>query len=320
MLKRFLAIVAVLLLAAPPAMADKITLQSGRVVEGQILQENASNFTVRLDHGVMTIPASMVREVDKTPPPALAKPAVPSSLSPAARATPAQHIPAWDALTTALATQRWATNLMQIPATVIDKGQMRAVPYTSYRCGEDYEVNVYGDPDAPAAVEIGVYRSLLKSEAAKSNCIEFIASVLGDHSAAEILRKLNGSKDLVVHNGLSIEITPETDEDAYGGWWVSVYDEKTLDAARATPKELEQITVARSSGGQKRTPGSAPTTQPQGDPLYDWQQDDLRRSRPPASGQVGGGSVYVRGYQRRDGTYVHSYTRSAPGSGGGRHR
>ena len=29
---------------------------------------------------------------------------------------------------------------------------------------------------------------------------------------------------------------------------------------------------------------------------------------------AGGGTVHVRGYVRKDGTYVHSYTRSAPGS------
>jgi len=29
---------------------------------------------------------------------------------------------------------------------------------------------------------------------------------------------------------------------------------------------------------------------------------------------AGGGTVHVRGYTRKDGTYVHSYTRSAPGS------
>lgn len=40
----------------------------------------------------------------------------------------------------------------------------------------------------------------------------------------------------------------------------------------------------------------------------------------PSSSGGSGGSVYVNGYYRRDGTYVHPYTRAAPGSGrsGGR--
>lgn len=65
--------------------------------------------------------------------------------------------------------------LVQIPATVIDKGVLRNVPYKSYRAG-DYEVNVYGDPDQPARVEIGVYRSLLTSQDAKHNCVDFLTS------------------------------------------------------------------------------------------------------------------------------------------------
>jgi hypothetical protein len=37
-----------------------------------------------------------------------------------------------------------------------------------------------------------------------------------------------------------------------------------------------------------------------------------------SASSFGGGSVYVHGYTRKDGTYVQSYNRSAPG--GGRHR
>lgn len=37
-----------------------------------------------------------------------------------------------------------------------------------------------------------------------------------------------------------------------------------------------------------------------------------------SSGGVRGGPVHVNGYYRSNGTYVHSYTRSAPSHGGGR--
>jgi hypothetical protein len=37
-------------------------------------------------------------------------------------------------------------------------------------------------------------------------------------------------------------------------------------------------------------------------------------------GSGGSRSVQVRGHYRRDGTYVHSYSRSSPGSGSGRRR
>lgn len=303
---------AFLLIASNSARADKITLESERVVEGQVLQKSDEGLTVRLDHGVAKFPASMVKSVEPSDPVALVKPQ---------GKAPGQHdarIPPWDVLTSALAKQPWATNLLPIPATVIDKGQMRFVPYSSYRCGEDYEVNLYGDPDAPAGIEIGIYRNLLKSDKAKENCIEFIASILPDPADAKAVRGLNREKAIVTRDGVTFEVTPPTADDAYGGWWVSIYDEKALDEARATPAEIAQITVPKTA---KTAPANPSDTTASNDPVYDWQSSDLKRSRPSAvSSGSGGGSVYVRGYQRKDGTYVRSYTRSAPGSGGGHGR
>jgi hypothetical protein len=62
-------------------------------------------------------------------------------------------------ITAILGKQPWITSLRQIPATVVDKGVMRNVPYLSFQSG-DYELNVYGDPDNPAGVEIGIHRRL----------------------------------------------------------------------------------------------------------------------------------------------------------------
>ena len=284
---RFCAFCLALFAASVTASADKIMFQSGRIMVGQVIQKDDQHVVIRLDHGITTIPTSMVQSIEITPPPVLEKPKA-SGVAERARS----RIPTWDTVTAALAKQKWATNLMPIPATVVDKGQMRYVPYKSYRCGEDYEVNIYGDPDAPAAVEIGVYRSLLKDEAAKTNCIEFIASVMGDQTDAQILRSLKRTQDLIVRNDLTIEITPQTAEDAYGGWWVSFYSVKALDAARATPKEIKEITVAKSS-----VAGSSATQPADVDP-YEWHQSDISRARPAQAGSVSGGQVYVRGYYR----------------------
>ena len=286
-------------------------LTSGGAIEGTVLQENAANLLVKMNYGTITVPRAIVKKVDKTAVPVAA--AAPTT-SPSGAAS-AKRIPDWNAVIQPLARQAWATGLVQIPATVIDKGVMRAVPYNSYRCGMDYEVNVYGDPDAPAGIEIGIYRGLLKDPQAKANCIAFVAAILGDRTDAGIVRAANLSKDLITRDGLTIEVTPETAEDAYGGWWVSVYDEKSLDKARASDKELQDITVAR--GGKPAAPAAggatasaAPAT------IYDWQSSDIQRSRPPASASdASGGRVCVRAYTRQDGTYVQAHTRAAPGTG-----
>ena len=139
--------------------------------------------------------------------------------------------------------------------------------------------------------------------------INFIASVMGDESDAQILRNLKRTRDPIVRNDLTIEITPETAEDTYGGWWVSFYSVRALDAARATPKEINEITVAKSSVA------ASASTQPADVDPYAWRQNDISRARPAQAGSVSGGQVYVRGFYRKNGTYVRSYTRSAPGYG-----
>lgn len=319
---RWLAVLAVgLTTTTRLAVADHLVLTSGRTFEGQVLQENDSTLTFRLDHGVITIPKENIGSIDRTPPKPLVKPAAPNGQS----APVVKRMPSWKAVTSALARQRWASNLSEIPATVIDKGQMRFVPYSSYRCGEDYEVNIYGDPDAPAGIEIGVYRKLLRDDNAKANCISFIAEVLTDPADGAIVKTLNRRKDIATHAGLTIEVTPETDEDAYGGWWISVYDEKALDAARATPKEIDQISVAkvdpqpasaRQAVPSQKSSTSAPTIA--SDTLTDWAPTDMGNARPSTAASYGGGRVYVRGYYRKDGVYVSPHTRAAPGYGGGR--
>jgi hypothetical protein len=143
------------------------------------------------------------------------------------------------------ASKPYLKGLVQIPATVIDKGILRNVPYQSFRAG-DYEVNVYGDPDQPAGLEIGINRGLLKSMAARRNCIDFVGSVMSDPADQKLLTALKlMRKDMVILDGLTVEVTTPMEEDSYGGWWVSAYREKALDHARASDKELAQIAVQR---------------------------------------------------------------------------
>jgi len=180
--------------------------------------------------------------------------------------------------------QAWAEDLKQIPATVIDKGVMRSVPYQSYRAG-DYEMNIYGDPDHPAGVEIGVYSGLLRSKIAKNHCVEFMAAVLTDPGDRYLLRSLKLTIDSVKRGNLTFEITPETADDAYGGWWVSVYNTKALDKARASAKELAAITV------DKQTAAKAPAG-------LSWSATG------PCACPLGSSKVYARGYYRDNDTYT----------------
>ncbi len=134
-----------------------------------------------------------------------------------------------------------------------------------------------------------------------------------------------------MRDGLTLEITPPTAEDAYQGWWVSVYNRRMLDAQRASDKEMAAITVSKSSiarsagpapGGSASTAGPAsPQTSAASPSSYhsdmdrynNWTPDDLRYARVyvpvrPVYYPV----FYVRGYARSNGGYVAQHPHVAP--------
>jgi hypothetical protein len=317
------------------ARADQILLNSGDTVKGSILRRDGDQVVVSLDYGVVRYSAQNIKSVNGK-----AIPAVSTGLAPSAKPN---QFPRWKTIVTALSSQTWATDFQQIPATVIDKGVMKNVPYVSFKCGGDYEMNIYGDPDNPAGVEIGVYRSLLTDDQAKKRCVAFIASILGDKLQRDVLLVMDQRKSLFERDGMSLEITPETDEDAYGAWWVSAYKEKALDGARASDKDLTAISVPRvpsaatavgadplrwspSEMGYAR--GSKPANVNVNLTLTEKIIENSKKSDPSLSTTVpivtsppintqavddsgiSSGRVYVRGYYRKNGTYVSGYTRS----------
>ena len=203
----------------------------------------------------------------------------------------------------------WAKDLKQIPSTVIDKGVLKHVPYTSYRAGE-YELNVYGDPEAPACFEIGITGALLKSADAKRNCTDIVSSILNDSAASSFLKALKQEGDKKVRNGITYEITPPTAEDAYGGWWISIYSETLLDKSRATAAELAAITTTRKD---VKSVDAAPKPAPAGlavDPVLEgrWGNEDLADARKSKDKPEEEQAVYKPAVSRKDGVYVTTRT------------
>lgn len=128
-------------------------------------------------------------------------------------------------------TTSWGIGINEIPPTDIDEGVFRGVPYKSYRAG-DYEINVYGDPNAPAGVEIGVYGSSVMSMQAKDDCKQFMSMVLSDPKDVDVLKAMNMSKDVRRRDGITLEVSPPNAEDSFSGFWISVYDTLKLQQAR----------------------------------------------------------------------------------------
>ena len=220
---------------------------------------------------------------------------------------PAKPLPNRTRCRQTLSVKPWAKGLKQIPSTVIDKGVLRNVPYTSYRAGE-YELNIYGDPEAPACFEIGIHGALLKSADARKNCYDIVGVILGDASSVAFLKTLNPEGDKKARGGITYEITPPTAEDAYGGWWISLYSEALLDRSRATAAEMAKITTT-----VKEVKAEAPT-KPSGpltvDPVTEgrWGAEDLADARKRKDGAEETQAVYKPAIAKTENGYQSTRT------------
>ena len=226
-------------LALPVASADTLVFPTGRTVRGTVLQTNGEEVLMWTGYSAYNFSLANVKTIK-------------FERAEAAEVNSTNRLPSTTDLILLLSKQPWASHLRQIPATVIDKGMLRNVPYVSFRCGDDYEINVYGDLDRPAAIEAGVYRKLLDDTTAKKNCVGFMNALLGQAADKQAMQGLAPEKDLKTRDGMTFEITPPFAEDAYMGWWVSVYSEQQLNLARASAEELQHISVPRAEASKSR--------------------------------------------------------------------
>jgi hypothetical protein len=275
-------------LAASEEALDKVRLVDGQIVYGRVLHEGSDSVVVGQPNGTFTLKPSEVASVEKHAGQRM-RPVVAKG----------QRLPSFAVVMDAAARKPWIGELHQIPATVIGIGYLREIPYISHRAG-DIELNVYGDPSQPAAVEVGIYKADV-DEATRRQLRDFIVEVLANDDDRATASKLSLDDDDATRDGLTFDIDPPTSADSFGAWWFTVYDNSALDRARAPAQELQQITTAATS--QSNVGGWTATDSSYASP------------RSSSSGNSGGGArVYVRGYTRKDGTYVSPHTRSAPHS------
>jgi hypothetical protein len=267
-----------------------VKLKNGEKIEGTVLQSGEGNSTVAITYGTISVSTGDVQSVE--------------SQAPAPAMTQGNgRLTKWDrCLQVLVANRPKATEVAPVAATVVDKGEFRNVPYQSHRSG-DVEFNVYGDPDDPACLEIGIYQKSPSMEARKE-CLRTMLAMLNDPKDRETLKSESLDEGKVDRAGLTFEVTPSTAEDAYGGWWISIYDPKLVETQRATDKELPQIPIDRMEIVLKRPDDKADkkADKKQSDVLR-WTVKEVKAARPDASGPDQG-RVYLRGVHRKDGKWV----------------
>ncbi|WP_257454770.1 hypothetical protein [Archangium lipolyticum] len=178
-----------------------------------------------------------------------------------------------------------ARELKQVPSEVIDTGVFRYVPYLSYEASQ-LELNIYGDPQHPAGVEIGVYAG---KDSTKKEIRGLIAGLLQKADDRELVHHLALEEDELERDGLTFVVTPATADDAYGGWWISIYDANAIEKARASDAELKVLAQTPPGNGNTPTP-------------TDEKKKERKRARKPGEKP----RVYIKDYSREGEVYVPS--------------
>src|SRR5579859_702474 len=266
-----------------------MTMKNGQKIEGTLLKDENGQSVVQVKYGSVTVSTGDVASVETTGTSPLPSPGE-------------GRLARWDHCLNVVADRSWSHGMVQVPATVIDLGIFRNVPYFSHRSG-DFELNVYGDPDHPACLELGLYNAA-PNPAERKACQETMMALLTSPADRETLRTMNLESSRMVKAGMVFEVTPPTEKDSYGGWWISVYDEQLIDKQRASAAELASITMPRTPIAGHSSP-SAVGVHPQAPApsLFHWKDQDLKKARPQASPSEEG-RIYKRGVYRKDGVYI----------------
>jgi hypothetical protein len=215
-------------LGCSAAWADTIHLRNGGTLEGVILKKSEDGVVVLLKYATVTIGSFEIESVEQ-----------PAQAPVDARA----RLQTWERCFHAIVAHPWSNDLARIPARVIENGPCRNVPYVLHASG-DYQFALYGDPDAPACLELGLSGTLLVDSTARKECIDLMASFLRKAGDQETLRALSLRGGKKESDGLNFEISQDPDSRGRETWWVSVSDPAALDQARVTDKQLESLVSA----------------------------------------------------------------------------
>jgi len=231
---------ALLLASLPPALPaleayaepDTLILKDGTSIRGTIVRNAAKEVVVQEEFGETTVPKSeIVRIIDLRN----------AGMEFTAANRPGD-LPPWRIIVNDLRLNDAVRSLEQIPATAIDNGLFKNVPYMSFRVNELMELNIYGDPEDPAAVEFGIYGRRSGDDRLRRTLRSFLAGFLSSRESIAALYALPFSGGSSTGRDWGVSIIPKSAPDSYGGWWINLYNPRRLEAARLGDAEYAALT------------------------------------------------------------------------------
>jgi len=211
---------------------DTLVLKDGSRPSGLIVKNTATAVLLQDQHTETWYPKSdIVRILDQ-----------PDTGTYFTEANRLGDLPSWRVIANDLRANDAIKSLVEIPATAIDVGVFDRVPYKSFRANRDIEINIFGDPADPAGVELGIHGPRRTNRELQEVLRSYLAGFLTSRKEIAAIYSLDRKGGSATIGDITIEITPHTSEDAYGAWWISLFNTKDLAAIRVTPEEYAKLT------------------------------------------------------------------------------
>lgn len=211
---------------------DQVRLNDGTELRGLILQNTPDLVVLETAQGEARLPKKYIRRIDDAP----------NGEAIFADIVDNDGLPSWRSVVHDLRTHDSVRVFEQIPPTTIDKGLLRNIPYLSFRANERAELNVYGDPENPVAIEFGVYGEGRPDSRTRQVFREFIAGHLGDKNQIRALYSLGPKKRDARAGKLAFRLIRPEDPDGYGATWIVVYRPDAIGRARLSDKAYAAMT------------------------------------------------------------------------------
>ncbi len=211
---------------------DSIVLKSGQTVRGMILKNSFDSVLMQEEFGEKAYPKNdIVRIRDASD--------LATAFTDIARKG---DLPSWRVIANDLRTHDNVRSMVQIPATAVDNGTFQNVPYLSFRVNDHVEMNVYGDPNDPAGIEFGLYGPRRTDRKLQHTLRAYLAGFLTSRDEVRALYALDFKGGSKKAGAVTFEITPPNAPDAYGAWWISLYNSNSLNEVRLSDSEYAKLT------------------------------------------------------------------------------
>lgn len=221
-------------MSAKRLMPDTVILNDGTELRGLIVRNDAETLVLQERMREVEIPKRQIRRISDQA----------DSLVYFADIADPATLPPWRMIVQDFRLDDNIRSFREIPATTIDNGYLRNIPYLSFRINRRVEMNVYGNPENPVCLEFGIYEKSQEKITRFMKIIRaYLAGILTSRQEVAAIYALPESGGKVRAGNFVFEVTPPDAPDAYGGWWISIYDPKRLDSARLPDSEYRKVTL-----------------------------------------------------------------------------